>query len=94
MIPGSTTVKLGDTVREGDVLGLVGNSGNSGTPHLHFQITNGPDFLSYEGMPFTFRSFDTIGTCDQNLTCGWNITPVHHFNEIVENYIVVKFPDI
>ena len=38
--PGSLRVKLGDKVRRGQVLGLVGNSGNSTEPHLHFHIEN------------------------------------------------------
>ena len=34
--PGSLKVKVGDKVRRGQVLGLIGNSGNSTEPHLHF----------------------------------------------------------
>jgi murein DD-endopeptidase MepM/ murein hydrolase activator NlpD len=34
----SVTVALGQTVSQGDALGLVGSSGNSATPHLHFQL--------------------------------------------------------
>lgn len=93
MIPGSITVKTGDIVRRGDVLGRVGNSGNSGSPHLHFQISDGPGFLPYEGMPFTFQSFDTAGTCDENLTCAEYASVKHHRNEIVENNVIVQFPD-
>ncbi len=39
---GSVTVAVGDRVRCGDVLGLVGSSGNSTAPHLHFEV-RGPD---------------------------------------------------
>ena len=34
--PGSLQVKPGDRVRRGQLLGRVGNSGNSTEPHLHF----------------------------------------------------------
>jgi hypothetical protein len=42
--PGSIRVKPGDRVRRGQVLGLLGNSGNSDAPHLHFHISNGGSF--------------------------------------------------
>lgn len=35
---GSIRVKKGDRVKQGDILGLVGNSGASGMPHLHFTM--------------------------------------------------------
>ena len=34
----SIQVELGQTVRRGDVLGLVGSSGYSSVPHLHFEV--------------------------------------------------------
>ena len=34
--PDSIRVKAGDKVQKGQVLGLVGNSGNGNAPHLHF----------------------------------------------------------
>jgi Na+-translocating ferredoxin:NAD+ oxidoreductase RnfC subunit len=32
---GSITVKKGDKVKEGQIIGRVGNSGNTSEPHLH-----------------------------------------------------------
>jgi murein DD-endopeptidase MepM/ murein hydrolase activator NlpD len=55
--PGSIRVKTGDHVRVGQVLGLVGNSGNSNAPHLHFQISDRPSLLLSEGIPFVIDSF-------------------------------------
>jgi murein DD-endopeptidase MepM/ murein hydrolase activator NlpD len=52
---GSLQVKAGDTVRAGQRLGRVGNSGNTTEPHLHFQLMDGPDPDSARGIPFTWR---------------------------------------
>lgn len=35
---GSVAVDVGDPVEEGDALGLVGSSGRSNAPHLHFEV--------------------------------------------------------
>jgi murein DD-endopeptidase MepM/ murein hydrolase activator NlpD len=50
--PGSIRVKVGDKVSPGQVLGLVGNSGNSSEPHLHFQLMDRNSPLGSEGLPY------------------------------------------
>lgn len=37
----SIAVRLGDTVREGQIVGTSGQSGNARGPHLHFQVEQG-----------------------------------------------------
>jgi murein DD-endopeptidase MepM/ murein hydrolase activator NlpD len=59
--PGSLRVKVGDHVRPGQVLGLLGNSGNSTAPHLHFQICNANSMMACEGLPYAFNSFEVAG---------------------------------
>lgn len=39
----SIIVHEGDDIKQGDVLGLVGHSGNSSEPHIHFHVANSPD---------------------------------------------------
>ncbi len=45
MKKGSALVKVGDMVKTGDKLGLVGNSGNSSEAHLHYQVSDGADLF-------------------------------------------------
>jgi murein DD-endopeptidase MepM/ murein hydrolase activator NlpD len=54
LIPGSLRVKVGDMVKRGQVLGRLGNSGNSTEPHLHFQIADAPSFLLANGLPYMY----------------------------------------
>lgn len=58
---GSLKVKLGDRVRTGDVIGLLGNTGNSTAPHLHFHGMDGPSPLDANGLPFVFKRFSSQG---------------------------------
>jgi Peptidase family M23 len=58
--PGTVRVSAGEQVRRGQVLGLVGNSGLSSEPHLHFHIVDGPGVparLGGDGVPFLFDRF-------------------------------------
>jgi Peptidase family M23 len=54
--PGSipSWVREGTRLRPGDLIGRLGNSGNSGAPHLHFQVTDSPLPLDGTGLPFVF----------------------------------------
>ena len=52
---GLFTVKVGAHVKAGDLLGKVGNSGNSTEPHLHWQLWNDPRIDGGHGLPIRFR---------------------------------------
>jgi murein DD-endopeptidase MepM/ murein hydrolase activator NlpD len=50
----SIKVKTGDTVKQGQVLGLCGNSGNSSEPHLHFHIQDKENMMASTGIKCYF----------------------------------------
>jgi murein DD-endopeptidase MepM/ murein hydrolase activator NlpD len=58
--PGKLRVQLGDKVKRGQVLGLLGNSGNSTEPHLHFHLSDGRSPLGSEGMPYVLESLGAL----------------------------------
>jgi len=58
---GSLKVKRGDKVKTGQVLGLLGNTGNSTAPHLHFHVMDGPSPLNANGLPYVFSRFGSQG---------------------------------
>jgi hypothetical protein len=61
MQPGSIKVHKGERVKLGQVIGLVGNTGNSVAPHLHFQVSDRPSSLASNGLPYEIRSFEVAG---------------------------------
>lgn len=64
--PGSIRVRAGEKVKRGETLGLVGNTGNSVAPHLHFQVMDGTSSLASNGLPYEIDEFlvtgETAGT--------------------------------
>ena len=54
-------VEVGQQLRRGDVIGLLGNTGNTDSPHLHFHIMDTPSPLGSNGLPFMFDTFDLAG---------------------------------
>ena len=63
--PGSLRVGLGDRVARGDVIALLGNSGNTDAPHLHFHVMDGASPLDANGRPYVFTRFAVRGTLDE-----------------------------
>lgn len=97
MIPRSIRVAVGQTVKKGDVLGLLGNSGNSDCPHLHFQICDSNSFYAADGLPYVFDSLTVAGyspltPAGDNYVYTPLPAPVLHRYELMENYAVLSFP--
>ena len=60
MAPGSVAVRAGQVVAVGEVIGRVGHTGNTTTPHLHFQLMDAIDPNVAKGVPCAFRTFDVL----------------------------------
>ncbi len=96
--PGSLRVKPGDKVRRGQVLGLLGNSGNSDAPHLHLHVGDADSSLGAEGLPYVFSEFwvqGAIESADDVIAGkGWkaNATEDHRTAEIPLENVVIRFP--
>jgi murein DD-endopeptidase len=91
MQPGSLRVKVGDKVRRGQVLGLLGNTGNSSEPHLHFQICNANSELGSEGLPYAFASFEVQGKGEGDDMKMFPGGSVKHEMEIPTEDEIVRF---
>src|SRR5277367_5966335 len=91
MQPGSLRVKVGDKVTRGQVLGLLGNTGNSSEPHLHFQICSANSELGSEGLPYAFASFDVQGKGEEDKMSIFPGGPVKHQMEIPTEDEIVRF---
>ncbi len=68
-------VEVGQRLSTGDVIGLLGNTGNTDSPHLHFHLMDSPSPLGSNGVPFVFDDFRLAGeiTADDlfaNLSAG------------------------
>lgn len=65
MQPNSIKVKVGQKVKKGDVIGILGNSGNSSAPHLHLHVTDTNEGEKSNGVPFMFDSATVQGTAKE-----------------------------
>lgn len=102
--PGSLRVKVGDRVKTGDVLGLLGNSGNTTAPHLHFHVIDRPAPLAGNGLPYVFTQFTGEGVLDEQRSEKMFTESVPavlerdrlagpHRNQLPLDDMVVRFPE-
>jgi Peptidase family M23 len=57
----SVLVKKGQHVTRGQVLGKLGNTGNTSGPHLHFHVMDGASVLGSSGLPYVIDGFGVEG---------------------------------
>jgi murein DD-endopeptidase MepM/ murein hydrolase activator NlpD len=106
MQPRSIRVHSGDKVHTGEVLGLVGNTGNSLAPHLHFQLMAEPSSLASNGLPYAIESFEVTAQIPGTEVfdeAEANGTPIpHHMMPTARHVekalpldqLIISFPDL
>jgi hypothetical protein len=57
----SLLVHKGDHVKRGQALALLGNTGNTSAPHLHFHLMDGTSVLGSSGLPYVIDHFEVSG---------------------------------
>lgn len=85
--PGSIRVAPGESVRQGDIVARVGNSGNSSEPHLHLHVQDAPVPGDGQGIPFYFSDYVTVSD-EQTIARGMptgGIRRGRFFGEVVRS---------
>ena len=95
--PESLKVKVGDHVRKGQALALIGNSGISDAPHLHFHLIDSNSALGGESLPFVFERFELLGPfkdLDDRLAQAWSPSGKSTVRdlEMPLGDVVIRFP--
>ena len=105
LLPGSLAVAAGDMVARGQRLGRLGNSGNTDSPHLHFQLMDRPSALGSDGLPFvldamtlrgrlsgTFQAMDEATLAGRPVTIEATVGDAARSGEMPLTLDVVDFP--
>jgi murein DD-endopeptidase MepM/ murein hydrolase activator NlpD len=91
MLPGSASVKVGDKVTRGQVIGRLGNSGNTTEAHLHFHVMRAPVPLSSDNVPFEIDRFTFVGTFNDDRFMP-EAKPCERTNQLPLAWDVIDFP--
>ena len=97
--PNSIRVKQGDKVRRGQVIGSLGLSGNTPSPHLHLHLGDTTEPIGSEGLPYVYDAFDVVGECPAPpVMWGWYqrctfTRPDARRNELPLAWKLIRFPE-
>lgn len=62
----SIKVNIGDKVKQGNIIGLCGNTGNTQQPHIHFNLQDGPLMHNANALPAQFSKILINGIEKEN----------------------------
>lgn len=62
----SIKVRLGDKIKQGDLLGFCGNTGNTSEPHIHYHLQDNPLMIRATGLPANFEKILVNGELKEN----------------------------
>ncbi len=102
MQKGSINVTVGGHVKRGQVIGHLGNTGNTSAPHLHFHLMDSPSMLGSSGLPYVIDSFAVAGKISvekfnaaPTLAGDWNAgllaSPTPRHDEFPMDFTIVNF---
>jgi len=84
--PNTISISKGDTIRAGDFIGTIGNSGNTSWPHLHMHIQDLPtiDNQNATGFPFRFKKMERKRWLTWSSVSNGSLTRNDLFREVSE----------
>lgn len=62
----SIRVKIGDSVKQGEILGLCGNTGNTTQPHIHYNLQDNLRGYNANALPAQFEKILVNGEVKEN----------------------------
>ena len=97
-----TTKNVGDFIASGEYVGVVGSSGNSTGPHLHFEVYNnlGPGLLENVYEAALMKEFELIGLKAKNQLAlpvtykQYDIELGYRIDILVENKIIIEIKSV
>jgi hypothetical protein len=77
----SIRVSVGNNIKQGQIIGLCGNTGNTTEPHIHFQLQDGPFMHNSNALPAQFRNIFVNGEVRKNyeLTRGEKVSNIKYY---------------